>query len=269
MGFRDDELATRARVTALEQQLAALERENAALRSGVSAGATSSVVQRGQRAGWVGAVLALVLFGAAFVSAFVVSGYVGERVGVVLAGAAGLAVLFALAVAILTSLLVVVPPDGIVVLSGRRTRGPDGAERGYRVITGGRALRVPLIERVDELPGSLVWIEGAHDSVLVRRGRIDVRYRLGVRIARTEPTVTNAVERFLGTSRDDIARVARETFEGTLRAVAAELTADEATHDRLKLTHTLIAEAEPEYQRLGLELDSLTLLDVTEQPASR
>ena len=43
-----------------------------------------------------------------------------------------------------------------------------------------------------------------------------------------EEGLSNAVERFLGKRREDVARIARETLEGSLRGVLATLTPEEA-----------------------------------------
>ncbi|HEX5082769.1 MAG TPA: SPFH domain-containing protein [Blastocatellia bacterium] len=44
-----------------------------------------------------------------------------------------------------------VPPNEAAVFSGRRRKLPDGRTVGYRLIRGGAALRIPLLEKVDYL----------------------------------------------------------------------------------------------------------------------
>jgi flotillin len=71
------------------------------------------------------------------------------------------------------------------------------------------------------------------------------------------------VERFLGRSRDDIATVARQTVEATLRGVLAEIKLEAAQRDPVHLADRVEAKCDEEVARLGLELDSFKLERVT------
>ncbi len=265
VGFRDDELASRARVEVLERKVARLAAENEMLRSG--AAQTASPRSRGARAPVVGlgAVLSVLLIGAGMASLIATTDSTSASVAAVLV-AAGLGLLFAtVLVGAVTSLLMVVPPDRIVVLSGRQYHGPGGT-RGYRVVTGGRVLRIPIIERADELPAGPFHIEGTLGGAYTKKGdRVDVHYRLVVRTARHEPLVQNAVERFLGLSPEQIASVARETFEGALRGLAAELTREELREEPLKVAEAVAFEAETDYGKLGLRVDTVQIVEVSER----
>ena len=44
-----------------------------------------------------------------------------------------------------------VSPNAVAVLSGRRRKLPDGRVVGYRMVRGGAALRIPLLEKVEYL----------------------------------------------------------------------------------------------------------------------
>ena len=44
-----------------------------------------------------------------------------------------------------------VPPNLVAVLSGRKRKLSDGKVVGYRMVRGGAALRIPLLEKVDYL----------------------------------------------------------------------------------------------------------------------
>ena len=65
---------------------------------------------------------------------------------VVVVGAVGLVLVFTV-VTFISRFLLICQPNEVIVLSGRRRRLPDGSEVGYRVIRGGRALRIPIMER--------------------------------------------------------------------------------------------------------------------------
>ena len=75
----------------------------------------------------------------------------------------------------------------------------------------------------------------------------------------------NAVERFLGMSNVQIAVVARQTLEGVLREVLAQLTPEEVNEDRLKFAETLKQNAQDDFDKLGLELDVLKVQHVSDE----
>jgi len=72
----------------------------------------------------------------------------------------------------------------------------------------------------------------------------------------------NAVERFLGRDPEEVRRVAKESLEGHLRGVLARLTPEEVNEDRLKFANALIDEGEEDLRKLGLQLDTLRVLNV-------
>jgi flotillin len=64
--------------------------------------------------------------------------------------AAGLAVLMVLMV-IYRYLLRICRPNEILIFSGRKHKTSDGRSVGYRVVFGGRGVRIPLVETVDRM----------------------------------------------------------------------------------------------------------------------
>src|SRR5437867_6871485 len=71
--------------------------------------------------------------------------------------AAGVAVLLVLMV-IYRYLLRICRPNEILIFSGRKHRTNDGRDVGYRVVFGGRGMRIPLVETVDRMDVSLISV---------------------------------------------------------------------------------------------------------------
>jgi len=94
---------------------------------------------------------------------------------------------------------------------------------------------------------------------------LDVKAIANVKISNNPAYVRNAVERFLGTSPQQIAVVARQTLEGVLREVLAQLTPEEVNEDRLKFAETLKKHAQDDFDKLGLELDVLKVQHVSDE----
>jgi len=86
-----------------------------------------------------------------------------------------------------------------------------------------------------------------------------------VKLSNNPAIVRNAVERFLSMKTQDIATVARQTLEGALREVLAQLTPEEVNEDRLKFAETLRSNAKDDFDKLGLELDVLKVQHVSDE----
>ncbi len=179
-------------------------------------------------------------------------------------GGAVLAALF-LAVFIIRQLLHVCEPNQVLIFSGRSHTTGDGRKVGYRVVFGGRAWRVPILERVDSMDLSLLSVpmtmQGAYSEGNIP---LTVQAVANVKISSDPTVVGNAIERFLGHSRDEIARVAKETLEGHLRGVIATMTPEEVNEDRLKFAERLAEEAAADMRKLGLQLDVLKIQAVSD-----
>lgn len=164
----------------------------------------------------------------------------------------------------LKNLLLVSTPNEVLILSGG-THKVEGREVGYRSIRGGRAVRIPLLERVDRMDLSNIPVEIAVRGAYSKGGiPLNVQGIAHVKLPGEEPRLANAVERFLGRSRDEIAAVARETLEGNVRGVLAQLTPEQVNEDKAAFTNKLLEEAEHDMLRMGLILDTLKIQNVTD-----
>ena len=154
-------------------------------------------------------------------------------------------------------------PNEVLIFSGKKRRLPDGTTLGYRVIRGGRAFRIPVIERVDRLFLNTIPIDLLVSNAYSKGGiPLTVRAIANVKIASNEPEINNAVERLLGKPLGDVQTIAKETLEGNLRGVLATLTPEEVNEDRLKFAKTLVDEADNDLSALGLQLDTLKIQSV-------
>jgi len=152
-------------------------------------------------------------------------------------------------------------PNEILVFSGKQRRLKDGTVVGYRVIKGGRGLKVPIIESVTRLPLTTIPIDleltGALSKGIIP---INIQAMATVKIAGTEDEgLSNALERFLGKNLTDISQVAKENIEGSLRGVLATLTPEEANSNRLEFAEKVVQEARSDLKRLGLVLDTFKI----------
>lgn len=164
----------------------------------------------------------------------------------------------------LKNLLLVSSPNEVLILSGG-THAVGEKVVGYRAIRGGRAVRIPLLESVDRMDLSNIPIEILVKGAYSKGGiPLNIQGIAHVKLPGEEPRLSNAVERFLGRGRSEILAVARETLEGNVRGVLAQLTPEQVNQDKAAFADKLLDEAEHDLHRMGLVLDTLKIQNVTD-----
>jgi flotillin len=164
------------------------------------------------------------------------------------------------------SLLFIGGPNEVLIISGKRSRGPDGAIRGFTPIFGGFGWRIPILHTVQRMS-----LETNEVPITIRNAYsqggipLSVEAIANIKITNDLNLISNAVERFLGRDPNEIRRVAKETLEGHLRGVLARLTPEEVNEDRLKFADELSRESELDLSKLGIHLDTLKILHVSDE----
>src|SRR5688500_4401867 len=169
-------------------------------------------------------------------------------------------------VATIKSLIVIVPPNSAAIITGRSRQMADGRGVGYRTVIGGRTLRVPIIEEVAYMQLGTIPIELLVSNAFSKGGiPLSVQAIANVKVAsEPETTFNNGVERLLGKSVSQIEELAKETLSANLRGVLSTLSPEEVNEDRLKFAAELLQEADQDLQKLGLQLDTLKIQNVTD-----
>lgn len=186
--------------------------------------------------------------------------------GLLIALTVGTVIAVSLLLTLLRRFVYICRPNEIVIFSGRKHTLPDGTQTGYNVLRRGWALRTPLLETVSAMDMRLFMVEVQVQNAYSKGGiPLTVHAIANVKISGNPTLVRNAVERFLSMSPAGIAVVARQTLEGTLREVLAQLTPEEVNEDRLKFAESLRRNAQDDFDKLGLELDVLKIQHVSDE----
>lgn len=182
---------------------------------------------------------------------------------------AGGLVVAAIAVLLVTikKLVIIVPPNTAGIITGRHRQLLDGRAVGYRTVIGGRTLRVPILEEVAWMPLATIPIELTVQNAFSKGGiPLSVQAVANVKVAsEPETTFNNGIERLLGKRVQEIEALAKETLSANLRGVLSTLTPEEVNEDRLKFAAELLQEADQDLQKLGLQLDTLKIQNVTDE----
>jgi flotillin len=183
----------------------------------------------------------------------------GMEYGLVLGGVA----LFLIVAVIVTikNLIVIVPPNQAAVITGRKA-----GDKSYKTIRGGRALRIPIIEKVDFMPLTTMPLDIRVNNAY-SRGNIPLAIQAvaNVKVGWTPAEIfDNAIERLLPFDREAVEAQATETLAANLRGVLATMTPEEVNEDRLKFAEKLEDEATGDLAKLGLVIDTVRIQNVSD-----
>jgi len=195
------------------------------------------------------------------------------EIGLVLVAVAVVTVAFVIFVAIayLASRYKKVGPNEVLVISGRRhTRvDPETGRKekvGFRLVRGGGAIILPVVERVDALSLELMTIEVRTEDVYTLEGvPVTVDGVAQIKIASDDVALATAAERFLSKSRVDIEHVAHETLAGHLRAILGTLTVEEIYKDRDAFAQQVQQVSAGDLRNMGLGIDSFVIKDIRDE----
>lgn len=171
----------------------------------------------------------------------------------------------AAAIALVKASLRICKPNEILIISGRQHKQAGGKSVGYRVVFGGRAFVIPILERVEKMDMTTMPIPVEVNNSYARGGTpLNIQAIANVKVSNQPGVAGNAIERFLGRNQSEIRRVVRETLEGNLRGVVALLTPEQVNEDRLNFAERIADDVDRDLNKLGLHLDTLKIQSVTD-----
>ncbi len=159
-----------------------------------------------------------------------------------------------------------VSPNAVAVLSGRKRKLPDGRVVGYRMVRGGAALRIPLLEKVEYLHLNVMTIPLEIKRAYTLKGvPVSVKAVANVKIRGDDSSLQAAAERFLGMTHEVVQKVIFQTLEGHLRSILGTLTVEEVNSDRQSFAQKLTTEAALDLEKMGIGVDVLTIQEISDE----
>jgi flotillin len=161
-----------------------------------------------------------------------------------------------------------VGPNQVLVISGREQSriNPITGEQEtvhYRIVAGGRAFIMPVIERVDDLSLELMTIEVSTADVYTLQGvPVTVDGVAQIKVGSDEISIATAAERFLSKSEAEIEHVAHETLAGHLRAILGTLSVEQIYKDREVFAQQVQEVSADDLRNMGLTIDSFVIKDI-------
>jgi flotillin len=172
-------------------------------------------------------------------------------------------VLVPLFVAILFKVLWKVPAaDEALIITGFGVKGKAVADRIFKIVTGGGAFVVPVMQKAQYLGMSadkaLLEVEGV-DSQKIPVG---VRGVAIFKVGDDERSITNAATRFLDAQQGQMHDLVREVFHGHLRSIIGSMSVEDLIANRNELAQATRDASADEMSKLGLVIDSLQIQEV-------
>jgi flotillin len=192
-----------------------------------------------------------------------------SAVSVAMAVLVGLLGIFA-AMALFARNYIKVPPSMVAIFYGRKHTISDEKGNktvvGFRVVRGGAAPRMPVLEEVQYLSLNVISIPLKITRAYTKEGvPVTVEAVANVKIAGDDMSLRSAAERFLGMTTDKIKEVIFQTLEGHLRAILGTLTVEEINADRQAFAQKMTDEAALDLKRMGVNIDVLTIQQISDE----
>ena len=158
------------------------------------------------------------------------------------------------------------PSDKILVIYGKTGRNKNGGTSSARCIHGGAAFIWPVFQSYAFLDLKPISIECNLTNALSKQNiRVDVPCRFTVGISTEPENMTNAAERLLGLSIDNIQNIATDILFGQLRLVIATMDIEELNSDRDKFLANVSTNVEAELRKIGLKLINVNVTDIRDE----
>jgi flotillin len=158
------------------------------------------------------------------------------------------------------------PSDKILVIYGKTGKNKQGGTSSAKCIHGGAAFIWPVFQSYEFLDLKPISIECNLTNALSKQNiRVDVPCRFTVGISTDPDTMTNAAERLLGLSTENIQSIATDILFGQLRLVIATMEIEEINSDRDKFLSNVSANVEAELRKIGLKLINVNVTDIRDE----
>ncbi len=158
------------------------------------------------------------------------------------------------------------PSDRILVIYGKIGQNKEAEYRSAKCIHGGAAFIWPVIQNYAFLDLTPIPIEINLKSALSKQNiRVDVPSIFTVGITTESGIMTNAAERLLGLSQEEISNLAKDIIFGQLRLVVATMDIEEINSNRDLFLEAVSSNVEAELKKVGLKLINVNVTDINDE----
>lgn len=155
----------------------------------------------------------------------------------------------------------------LVLITGYVKASPDtayiisGLRKQPKVLIGKAGIKIPFLEKKDELNLQLIPIDVKTSSAVPTADYINIRVdaAVNVKISDNNDRLALAAQNFLNKPVEYIAQVSREVLEGNMREIVGKMNLEEMVSDRQKFANLVKENAEPDLAAMGLDIVSFNV----------
>jgi flotillin len=174
--------------------------------------------------------------------------------------AAALLLWLFLFMAIWVSRYVKVPPNQVLVVSGRKIQRPDGSFVGFRIVKGGGTFVWPIVERADSISLEVLTIEMPGLKARTNNGAaVEADCASQIKIDSDDRAIGAAIEHFLSKKPEEIKNVIRPVLEKNLNQVLAASNIQDLSQNPGACAAKAQAAASEDLRKMGVNVISLTI----------
>jgi len=156
--------------------------------------------------------------------------------------------------------------DRILVIYGKIGQNKEAEYRSAKCIHGGASFIWPVIQNYAFLDLTPIPIEINLRSALSKQNiRVDVPSIFTVGITTEAGVMTNAAERLLGLTQEEISNLAKDIIFGQLRLVVATMDIEEINSNRDLFLEAVSSNVEAELKKVGLKLINVNVTDINDE----
>lgn len=155
----------------------------------------------------------------------------------------------------------------VIIASGYVKASPDrayiisGLRKHPKVLIGKAGVKIPFLEKKDELSLQLIPIDVKTSSSVPTADYININVdaAVNVKVSDKPEKLNLAAQNFLNRKPEYIAQVAREVLEGNMREIVGQMKLEEMVSDRQKFAEMVKKNAEPDLGEMGLDIVSFNV----------
>ena len=145
------------------------------------------------------------------------------------------------------------PPDKAYIISGLRKKA--------KTVIGKASIKIPFLDRKDELELSLVQVDVKTESSVPTKEFINVRVDgvANVKVSSDPESMAKAAQNFLNKDKQYIASIAQQVLEGNMREIIGQMELTELVHNRDVFALKVQESTALELEAMGLSVINLTI----------
>lgn len=158
-----------------------------------------------------------------------------------------------------------IPPSSVGVFYGRKYTGSDGQVRGFRIVSGGGSILMPIVEHL-EIMSTAAFEVSINEEGIPNQDNVKVNV-LGVatcKLSTLQEDLYNAVQAFLGKGSEELQGFVANILKGHLRSIIGKLDINELLRNRDTFNLRVVEESTEELKRLGVQIITLVIQEVSD-----